>query len=89
MQVSVGGTTRGNHKLGSKELKKRLREGDQLESNTGGGAYRIWAELFASPPPAYCEGVRHDLKNLETVVRKIIEQLEGEDVRAKWVEDDN
>ncbi len=70
------------------ELKKRLREGDQLEIDTGGGAFRVWAEPFASPPSVYYEGMRYDWKDLDMVIQKIVEQLKDQDIRGKWVEDD-
>jgi hypothetical protein len=69
-------------------LRKRLREGDRLEINTGGGAFEVWAEPFASPPSIYYEGERYDLKDLEVVVQKILEQLRDEGARARWVLED-
>ena len=74
--------------MNSDEVKRRLREGDELEIDTGGGAFRVWAEPFASPPAVYYEGMRYDLKDLDSVVEKILEQLQVEKVRARWVEDD-
>ncbi len=70
------------------ERKKRLREGDQLEISTGGSAFRVWAEPFASPPSVCYEGMRYNWKDLDTVVQKIVEQLKDEDIAAKWVEED-
>ena len=68
-------------------LKKRLREGDRLEIHTGGGAFEVWTEPFASPPAIYYEGERYDFKDLDEVVQRILTQLREDGVRARWVED--
>ena len=73
--------------LDAEVLKSRLRAGDRLEIVTGGGAFEVWAEPFASPPSVYSEGERFDLKELDSVVAKILAQLATDDTRCRWVED--
>lgn len=75
-----------NH-LDPQVLKSRLRAGDRLEIVTGGGAFEVWAEPLASPPSVYYEGERFDLKELDSVVTKILAQLAADDARCRWVED--
>ncbi len=70
------------------EVRKRLREGSTLEITTGGGAFEVWAEPFASPPRVYYEGEPFDLDDLDTVVHRILEQLREEGVRSRWVDKD-
>ena len=70
------------------ELKKRLREGDFLEISTGGGAFEVWAEPYASPPAVYYEGEQHPIAELDRIAQTIVDQMRHGDIRCRWVEDD-
>jgi hypothetical protein len=74
--------------LNMDELKRRLKEGDYLEISTGGGAYEVWAEPFASPPAVYYEGEQHPFTELDTIAQKIMNEMHAGDIRCRWVEDD-
>lgn len=69
------------------ELKRRLREGDYLEISTGGGAFEVWAEPFASPPALYYEGEQLPFSELDRVAEKIIAEMRRGEIRCRWVED--
>ncbi len=70
------------------ELKRRLRDGDYLEISTGGGAYEVWAEPYASPPAVYYEGEQHSISELDRIAEKIIAEMRRGEIRCRWVEDD-
>ncbi len=74
--------------LNLEELKRRLREGDYLEISTGGGAYEVWAEPYASPPAMYYEGEQHPIGELERIAEKIVGEMHRGEIRCRWVEDD-
>ena len=69
------------------ELKRRLREGDYLEISTGGGAYEVWAEPFASPPALFYEGEQYPFAELDRVAQKIMDEIHRGEIRCRWVED--
>ena len=73
--------------MDSQALRSRLRAGDRPETVTGGGAFEVWAEPFASPPSVYYEGERFDLKELDSVVAKILAPPTAAEARCRWVED--
>ncbi len=73
--------------LNTDELKRRLREGDYLEITTGGGAFEVWAEPFASPPSIYFEGEQHPIEELDNIVNRIMTDLRAGEIRCRWVED--
>lgn len=70
------------------ELKRRLKEGDYLEISTGGGAYEVWAEPYASPPAFYYEGEQHPFAALDSIAEKIMNEVHSGEIRCRWVEDD-
>jgi hypothetical protein len=70
------------------ELKRRLKEGDYLEISTGGGAYEVWAEPYASPPAVYYEGEQHPFHALDGIAEKIMNEMHSGEIRCRWVEDD-
>jgi hypothetical protein len=70
------------------ELKRRLKEGDYLEISTGGGAYEVWAEPFATPPAVYFEGEQHPISQLDSIAQRIMDDMHRGDIRCRWVEDD-
>ena len=70
------------------ELKRRLKEGDYLEISTGGGAYEVWAEPFATPPAVYYEGEQHPFSELDRIAERIVSEMRGGEIRCRWVEDD-
>ncbi len=70
------------------ELKRRLKEGDYLEISTGGGAYEVWAEAFASPPSVYYEGEQHPISALDGIVQKIVDEMHRGEISCRWVADD-
>lgn len=70
------------------ELKRRLREGDYLEISTGGGAYEVWAEPYASPPAVYYEGEQHPFAELDRIAAKILNEMRNGEISCRWVEDD-
>ena len=74
--------------LNLEELKKRLRAGDYLEISTGGGAYEVWAEPYASPPAVFYEGERLPLAELDRVAERIMEEMHRGEIHCRWVEDD-
>ncbi len=74
--------------LNLEELRRRLREGDYLEISTGGGAYEVWAEPYASPASIYYEGEQHPIAELDRIAAKIIGELRSGAIRCRWVEDD-
>lgn len=74
--------------LNLEELKRRLKEGDYLEISTGGGAYEVWAEPFASPPAVYYEGEQHPIGELERIAEKIVGEMHRGEIRCRWVADD-
>ncbi|MBZ5646125.1 MAG: hypothetical protein LAN37_02750 [Acidobacteriia bacterium] len=74
--------------LNLEELKRRLREGDYLEISTGGGAYEVWAEPFASPPAVYYEGEKHPIGELDRIAEKIMGEMRSGEISCRWVEDD-
>ena len=75
--------------LGHDEMMTRLREGETLEVDTGGGVYEVWAEVFASPPTLYYEGEPHPLDRMDRIVRELIAQVEAGEIEARWIEDDD
>jgi hypothetical protein len=75
--------------LGHDEMMTRLREGETLEVDTGGGVYEVWAEVFASPPTLYYEGEPHPLDRMDQIVRELIAQVEAGEIEARWIEDDD
>lgn len=74
--------------LNLEELKRRLREGDYLEISTGGGAYEVWAEPYASPPAVYYEGEQHSMAELDRIAAKIVAEMRSGEISCRWVEDD-
>ncbi len=70
------------------ELKRRLRAGDYLEISTGGGAYEVWAEPYASPPAVYYEGEQHPIAELDRIAAKIVGDMRRGEIACRWVEDD-
>ena len=70
------------------ELKRRLKEGEYLEITTGGGAYEVWAEPFASPPVVYFEGEQHPISELDGIAQRIMDDMHRGEIRCRWVEDD-
>ena len=70
------------------ELKRRLRAGDYLEVSTGGGAYEVWAEPYASPPAVFYEGERFPLAELDRIAERIMEEMRRGEISCRWVEDD-
>jgi hypothetical protein len=77
----------GVHHLDPQVLTSRLRAGDQLEIVTGGGTFEVWAEPAALPPSVYNEGKRFDLKDLGSIVERILRSVAEHDGRCRWVED--
>jgi hypothetical protein len=75
--------------LGHDEMMTRLREGETLEVDTGGGVYEVWAEVFASPPTLYYEGEPHPLDRMDRIVCELIAQVEAGEIEARWIEDDD
>jgi hypothetical protein len=75
--------------LGHDEMMTRLREGETLEVDTGGGVYEVWAEVFASPPTLYYEGEPHPLDQMDRILRELIAQVEAGEIEARWIEDDD
>ena len=74
--------------LNLEELKRRLRAGDYLEISTGGGAYEVWAEPYASPPTVFYEGERFPLSELDRIAERIMEEMRRGEIHCRWVEDD-
>lgn len=74
--------------LNLEELKRRLRAGDYLEISTGGGAYEVWAEPYASPPAIYYEGEQHPIAELDRIAAKIVGDMRRGEIACRWVEDD-
>jgi hypothetical protein len=74
--------------LNLEELKRRLKDGDYLEITTGGGAYEVWAEPYASPPAVYFEGEQHPLSELDSIAQRIMDDMHRGEIRCRWVEDD-
>ncbi len=70
------------------ELKRRLKEGDYLEISTGGGAYEVWAEPYATPPAVYFEGEQHPISELDSIAQRIMDEIHRGEIRCRWVEDD-
>ena len=70
------------------ELKRRLTEGDYLEIKTGGGAYEVWAEPYASPPAIFFEGEKYPISELDRIARRIVEEMHRGELRWRWIEDD-
>ena len=70
------------------ELKRRLSEGDYLEITTGGGAYEVWAEPYASPPAVFFEGEKYPFEELERIAKQIVDEMHRGELRCRWVEDD-
>ena len=68
------------------ELKQRLRQGEYLEVKTGGGAYEVWAEVYANPPAVYYEGESFPVTELDTICEKILAARNAGEVRLRWVE---
>jgi hypothetical protein len=75
--------------LSHDEMMTRLREGETLEVDTGGGVYEVWAEVFASPPTLYYEGEPHPLDQMDRILRELIAQVEAGEIEARWIEDDD
>jgi hypothetical protein len=76
-----------NLDLNAEELKRRLRQGDYLEIITGGGAFEVWAEPFASPPAIYFEGEQYPIGELDTIAERIMAEIRQGQIRCRWVED--
>ncbi len=74
--------------LNLENLKRRLREGDYLEISTGGGAYEVWAEPYATPPAMYYEGEQHPMAELDRIAEKIIGEMRSGEIRCRWIEDE-
>lgn len=74
--------------LNVEELKRRLSEGDYLEITTGGGAYEVWAEPYASPPAVFFEGEKYPFSDLERIARQIVDEMHRGELRCRWIEDD-
>jgi len=74
--------------LNLEELKRRLRAGDYLEISTGGGAYEVWAEPYASPPTVFYEGERFPLSELDRIAERIMEEMRRGEIHCRWVGDD-
>lgn len=67
------------------EIKRRLREGDYLELASAAGTYEVWAEPYGNPPQVFYEGEPYPMGELDAVVEKILQSLQGGEVRARWV----
>lgn len=70
-------------------MKERLRDGEALEVSTGGGAYQVWCEPYATPPSVYYEGHQYPLSQLNDIVQNIVRQIQENQVRIRWVTDDD
>ena len=68
------------------DLKDRLRQGEYLEVKTGGGAYEVWAEIYANPPAVYYEGECYSIAELDAICEKILAARNAGEVRLRWVE---
>ena len=56
--------------------------------STGGGAYEVWAEPYASPPSVYFEGEQHPFTELDAIAARIMDEMHRGEIRCRWVEDD-
>jgi len=70
------------------EVKRRLSEGDYLEITTGGGAYEVWAEPYASPPAIFFEGEKYPYSELERIATQIVADMRRGELRCRWIEED-
>jgi hypothetical protein len=68
-------------------LQSRLKEGDILELKGDGGAFQVWAEIFASPPTIYYEGEPYPLSEFDAVIEQIIKAVTAGEYRARWVDE--
>ncbi|MDA2913609.1 hypothetical protein MYX77_06565 [Acidobacteriia bacterium AH_259_A11_L15] len=69
----------------AEEIKRRLRLGDYLELSSTAGTYEVWAEPYGNPPQVFYEGEPYPIEELDFVVGKILQSLQGAEVRARWV----
>jgi hypothetical protein len=66
-------------------LISRLRQGDLLEINTGGGSFEVWAEPFGSPPAIYYEGEAYPLEQVPEIAAQILQRMSAGEIHCRWV----
>lgn len=71
------------------ELKSQLKEGTPLEISTGGGSFQVWVEPYANPPSVYYEGQQFPISELDRIVGSILRGIQSEEIRCRWVKDDD
>jgi hypothetical protein len=68
------------------EVKRRLKDGENLEVKTTGGTYEVWAEPYGNPPAVYYEGEVFAIEELDAICQKLLAAQKAGELSLRWAE---